>query len=97
MSRGALQIKDPLELIRLSLDTRIYVKCRGDREINGVLHGYDKHLNMILGEAEEVHTVLEVDPETEENIYQTTKRSLDMLFLRGDSVILIAPVIRNQD
>jgi small nuclear ribonucleoprotein (snRNP)-like protein len=36
--------------IRLSLDERIYVKMRNERELKGRLHAYDQHLNMILGE-----------------------------------------------
>ena len=39
--------EEPLDLIRLSLDERIYVKCRGERELRGKLHGYDQHLNMV--------------------------------------------------
>jgi hypothetical protein len=35
---------------RLSLDERIYVKMRNERELKGRLHAYDQHLNMILGE-----------------------------------------------
>lgn len=31
-------MKEPLDLIRLSLDERIYVKCRGERELRGKLH-----------------------------------------------------------
>jgi U6 snRNA-associated Sm-like protein LSm3 len=31
-------VKEPLDLIKLSLDERIYVKLRGDRELRGVLH-----------------------------------------------------------
>lgn len=31
-------IEEPLDLIRLSLDERIYVKCRGERELRGKLH-----------------------------------------------------------
>ena len=29
---------EPLDLLRLSLDERIYVKMRGDRELRGKLH-----------------------------------------------------------
>jgi hypothetical protein len=32
------QVKEPLDLVRLSLDERIYVKMRGDRELRGKLH-----------------------------------------------------------
>jgi len=31
-------VEEPLDLIRLSLDERIYVKCRGERELRGKLH-----------------------------------------------------------
>ena len=34
-------VKEPLDLIRLSLDERIYVKCRGEREVRGKLHVRD--------------------------------------------------------
>lgn len=31
-------VEEPLDLVRLSLDERIYVKLRGDRELRGKLH-----------------------------------------------------------
>ena len=31
-------VKEPLDLIRLSIDERVYVKLRGDRELRGKLH-----------------------------------------------------------
>lgn len=31
-------IDQPLHLIRLSIDERIFVKCKGDRELRGKLH-----------------------------------------------------------
>ncbi|KAJ2083698.1 U4/U6-U5 snRNP complex subunit lsm3, partial [Coemansia sp. S100] len=34
-------VEEPLDLVRLSLDERIYVKLRGDRELRGRLHAYD--------------------------------------------------------
>jgi small nuclear ribonucleoprotein (snRNP)-like protein len=82
-----MSIDTPLDLIRLSIDERIYVKCKGGRELRGKLHvrfsfcedfgifsltvftqAFDQHLNMILGEVEEVVTSKEVDEETEEEI-----------------------------
>ena len=35
-------VKEPLDLIRLSLDERIYVKLRGERELRGKLHVRDR-------------------------------------------------------
>lgn len=38
MAEEDATVKEPLDLIRLSLDERIYVKLRGDRELRGRLH-----------------------------------------------------------
>ena len=32
------QVSEPLDLVRLSLDEKVYVKLRGDRELRGRLH-----------------------------------------------------------
>lgn len=87
-------VKEPVDLIKLSLDERIYVKMKNDREITGRLHAYDQHLNMVLGEVEETITTVEIDEETYEEVYKTTKRSIPMLFVRGDGVILVSPPLR---
>lgn len=55
------------------------------------LQAYDQHLNMVLGEAEETVTTVEIDEETYEEVYRTTKRNIPMLFVRGDGVILVSP------
>ena len=34
-------IEEPLDLVRISLDERIYVKLRNDRELNGRMHVSD--------------------------------------------------------
>lgn len=55
------------------------------------LQAYDQHLNMVLGEVEETVTTVEIDEETYEEVYRTTKRNIPMLFVRGDGVILVSP------
>lgn len=87
-------VNEPIDLVRLSLDERIHVKLKGDRDLRGKLHAYDQHLNMVLGDVEEVVTSTEVDEETYEEIIKTSKRQIDMLFVRGDGVILISPPLR---
>ncbi|XP_054556046.1 U6 snRNA-associated Sm-like protein LSm3 isoform X2 [Talpa occidentalis] len=75
-------VEEPLDLIRLSLDERIYVKMRNDRELRGRLHAYDQHLNMILGDVEETVTTIEIDEETYEEIYKkksVTKETMHIL------------------
>jgi hypothetical protein len=53
-----------------------------------------QHLNMVLGEVEETVTTQEVDEDTDEEIVRTSKRSIEMLFVRGDVVILVSPPVR---
>ncbi len=84
-------VEQPLDLIRLSLEERIYVKLRNERELYGKLHAYDHHLNLIMSDIEEVITSVEVDEETYEEIYKTSKRTIPLMFVRGDGVILVAP------
>ena len=87
-------VNEPIDLVRLSLDERIHVKLKGDRDLRGKLHAYDQHLNMVLGDVEETVTTVEMDEETYEEIIKTSKRQFDMLFVRGDGVILISPPLR---
>jgi U6 snRNA-associated Sm-like protein LSm3 len=67
--------EEPLDLIRLSLDERIYVKCRGERELRGKLHAYDQHLNLVLGDVEETVTTQEIDDDTNEEIIRVKRSS----------------------
>jgi len=88
---GDTQLKEPLDLLLLSLDERVTVKMKNDRELRGKLHAYDQHLNLVLGDVEETVTIIEIDDETYEEIYKTTRRTIAMLYVRGDGVTLIAP------
>nr|XP_048284594.1 U6 snRNA-associated Sm-like protein LSm3 [Myodes glareolus] len=87
-------VEEPLDLIRISLDEQIYVKMRNDRELQGRLHACDQHLNMILGDIEEIVTMIEINEETYEEIYKSTKWNIPMFFVRGDGVVLLAPPLR---
>jgi len=87
-------MEEPLDLIRLSIDERVYVKCRNDRELRGKLHAYDQHLNMVLGDVEETVTSHEIDDETDEEIVKKATRTVGMLFVRGDVVVLVSPPLR---
>ena len=74
-----MQLEQPLDLVKLSLDSNVSVKLKGGRHVTGKLHGFDAHLNLVLGGA----------VETKEG--ETATRSFPMLFIRGDSVILVSP------
>ncbi|ODV61891.1 U4/U6-U5 snRNP complex subunit LSM3 [Ascoidea rubescens DSM 1968] len=81
-----LDVVEPLDLIKLSLDETVYIKLRGAREIVGTLHGYDSHCNMVLGDT--VETIFLVDQNDPKKFVKKIKKH-DMLFVRGDSVILV--------
>ena len=48
MAEDDATVKEPLDLIKLSLDERIYVKLRGERELRGVLHVYSSRCSIIM-------------------------------------------------
>merc|ERR1719476_840002 len=87
-------VEEPLDLIRLSLDERVFVKCRGDRELRGRLHAYDQHLNMVLSEVEEIANIKD-EVAGKEPVVRQQRRGIEMLFVRGDSVILVSPPLRS--
>lgn len=89
-------IKKPLDMIRLSIDERVLIKCRGGRELEGKLHAFDEHLNMVLEDVEEKVTTVEIDEDTDEELVSTQKREIEMLFVRGDAIILVSPPMRTQ-
>ncbi|KFO26083.1 U6 snRNA-associated Sm-like protein LSm3 [Fukomys damarensis] len=84
-------VEELLDLIRLSLDGQIYVKMKNNRELQGRLHAYDQHLNMLLGDVEETVTSKESDGEIYEEMYKSTRRHIPMLFIWGDGVVLVVP------
>lgn len=78
-------VSEPLDIIKQNLDEQIYVKLRGCRDMVGKLHAYDSHCNMVLGDA--VEKIYYLDQETQETTFRTEK--LELVFVRGDSVILV--------
>ncbi|CAN9119959.1 unnamed protein product [Alternaria alternata] len=82
---------EPLDLVRLCIDEVVIVKLRGDRELKGRLHAYDSHCNLVLGDVEETIYIAEEEDDEQEPRVRTVKKQSEMLFVRGDSVVLIAP------
>ncbi|SCV02638.1 LAMI_0H01420g1_1 [Lachancea mirantina] len=73
----------PLDLLKLNLDEKVYVKLRGARELTGTLQAFDSHCNIVLSDA--VETIYELV----ENELKSTKREAEMIFVRGDTVTLV--------
>ncbi|KAI4235216.1 MAG: hypothetical protein L6R40_006513 [Gallowayella cf. fulva] len=76
-------VSEPLDLVRLSINEVVFVKLRGDRELNGRLHAYDSHCNLVLGEVEETVYLVEDDDDDEDETMKTIKKQSEMLFVRG--------------
>lgn len=68
----------PLAVLNKSINSRVIVELKGDKEYRGVLDGYDPHMNLVLKSAEEL-------------IGGELKRKLDSVLVRGDNVIYISP------
>ncbi|KAI1847723.1 hypothetical protein JX265_009152 [Neoarthrinium moseri] len=86
---AAGSVSEPLDLVRLLLDEVVFVKLRGDRELKGRLHAYDSHMNLVLGDV--VETIYVVDEDDEDEEIRTVTKKSEMLFVRGDSVVLVSP------
>ena len=50
-----MELKEPLDLIRLSLDEKIYVKMRNERELRGRLHVCILIQNYSLNVSQTIH------------------------------------------
>jgi len=88
-------VQEPIDLIRLSLSEKVFIKLRGDRTLTGILHAYDGHMNMILSDVDEtIQVVDEVEGADGRPVIRTAKRQYEMLFVRGDGVVLVSPPSR---
>eukprot|EP01056_Protomagalhaensia_sp_Gyna25_P002935 Protomagalhaensia_sp_Gyna_25__2934@NODE_2720_length_926_cov_824_621195_g2268_i0_p1_GENE_NODE_2720_length_926_cov_824_621195_g2268_i0NODE_2720_length_926_cov_824_621195_g2268_i0_p1_ORF_typecomplete_len100_score13_09LSM/PF01423_22/5_9e18_NODE_2720_length_926_cov_824_621195_g2268_i047346 len=85
-------INEPMDLIKLSLDERILVKSKGGRELYGRLHAFDPHMNLIISDVLEIISTKTLDPVTGKETQQRTERRIEMLFVRGDGIMLISPL-----
>ncbi|MDD2777829.1 MAG: LSm family protein [Methanocellales archaeon] len=68
----------PLDILNKSLNAPIIIRLRGGREFRGELQGYDVHMNLVLGKAEELK-----DGEV--------TRKIGTIVVRGDNVVYISP------
>ena len=75
-------IKHPFDLMALLLQEQVFVKLRHGRSMTGVLVAYDEHLNLMLNDA--VESIREQDGTTDTN-------QLQIVYVRGDLVVAVAP------
>ncbi len=68
----------PLDALNEARNKRVLVELKGGKQYIGKLKAFDIHVNVVLEDAEE-----RVDGET--------KRKLGIIFIRGDTIIIISP------
>jgi U6 snRNA-associated Sm-like protein LSm3 len=87
-------VAQPIDLVKLSLGENVHIKCKGNRDIFGKLHAFDQHLNLVLEHVDETLSYLETNGETLEETVKVIKKQYELLYIRGDAVILIAPLLK---
>lgn len=68
----------PLDALNHARNKRVMVELKGGKQYIGKLKAFDIHVNVVLEDAEE-----RVDGEI--------KRKLGIVFIRGDTIIIISP------
>jgi small nuclear ribonucleoprotein len=66
------------KLLEESVGKVVLVKLRGGKSLRGKLQGFDQHMNLLLGEAEDISVVDNSD-------------RLGTIIVRGDNVVIISP------
>lgn len=89
-----MEISQPIDLVKLSLGENVHIKCKGNRELTGRLHAFDQHLNLVLEGVDETLSYLETNADTLEESLKIIKKQYEMLYIRGDAVILISPMVK---
>lgn len=68
----------PLDALNKARNKRVIIELKNGKQLVGSLNAFDIHINVVLTDAEERQ-----DGEV--------KRKLGVVFLRGDTIILISP------
>ena len=68
----------PLDALNESRNKRVIVELKNGKQFEGKLKSFDIHINIVLEDAEEMAE-------------GTLKRKIGLVFLRGDTIILISP------
>lgn len=75
-------IERPLDLLNNSKNKEVLVHLKGDKQFVGTLLAFDIHINLVLDNTKEMQN-------------NEMKRNIGLTFLRGDTIIFIAPASTN--
>lgn len=73
-----METSRPLDSLNRARDKRVIVELKNGKQYVGMLKAFDIHINVVLEQAEEM-------------VEGQLKRKLGVVFLRGDTIILISP------
>ncbi|CXH96908.1 small nuclear ribonucleoprotein Sm D2, putative [Plasmodium berghei] len=68
-------------------NAQVLINCRNNRKLLGRVKAFDRHCNLLLTEVREIWVEVIKDKKKKKKINKD--RYISILFLRGDSVILI--------
>ncbi len=68
----------PLDALNSARNKRVLVELKNNKQYVGKLKAFDIHVNVVLEDAEE-------------RVEGEIKRKLGMVFIRGDTIIIISP------
>ena len=73
-----MEIARPLDALNDARNKRVLVETKNGRQYRGKLKAFDVHVNTVLEDAEE-------------RVGGEVTRKLGLIFLRGDTVLMISP------
>jgi small nuclear ribonucleoprotein len=68
----------PLDALNKARNKRVIVELKNGKQYTGKLNAFDIHINIVLEEAEE-------------KVNGELTRKLGVIFLRGDTIIMVSP------
>ena len=83
---------EPLDFLKYSISSRIRVKCRNNRYLEGIIHAYDIHLNILLGPVKELVKSYVYDEVQDEIVEMINEKQYKLLVVRGDLVVSVSLV-----
>ena len=81
---------EPHDLLYHSLNEKVFIRLKHNRELRGQLLAYDEHLNLSLGDAEEKITLKQKEQLSGQEMVRVQKKLHGWLFVRGDLVVSVA-------
>ncbi|PSQ19395.1 Like-Sm ribonucleoprotein core [Halobacteriales archaeon QS_8_69_26] len=76
----------PLDVLEASVGDQVTVRLKGGEIYDGVLAGYDQHMNLVLEEVKETHGS---DPDEDPDAATPEERG-EMTIIRGDNLVSIS-------